>query len=80
MKFGQKITVRFDIPIRQIKTCAKERRPFSQQHDLYYEWRPYYIDYNLLKRELKVTNIVKSRLHAPAISHLPDGNFDRTGR
>ncbi|TCD72002.1 vacuolar transporter chaperone [Steccherinum ochraceum] len=22
-------------------------------HDLYYEWRPYYIDYNLLKRELK---------------------------
>ncbi len=25
------------------------------QHDLYSEWRPFYIDYNLLKRELKVT-------------------------
>ena len=24
------------------------------QTDLYSEWRPFYIDYNLLKRELKV--------------------------
>ena len=24
------------------------------QHDLYSEWRPFYIDYSLLKRELKV--------------------------
>ena len=27
---------------------------FTRKNDLYSEWRAFYIDYNLLKRELKV--------------------------
>jgi SPX domain protein involved in polyphosphate accumulation len=41
----------------------------SSQNDLYSEWRPFYIDYNLLKRELKVAISVLSS--SPSGSHYP---------
>ena len=50
------------------------------QNDLYSEWRPFYIDYNLLKRELKVqlpfpfrslAYPVLSRLSPPPITGMP---------
>lgn len=48
MKFGRKISVSFSRRIRLVRLVT------SSQNDLYTEWRPFYIDYNLLKRELKV--------------------------
>ena len=54
MKFGRKISVSFPV---------HSGSPFSFQSfqtDLYSEWRPFYIDYNLLKRELKVAISVSS--------------------
>ena len=38
------------------------------QHDLYFEWRPYYIDYNLLKRELKVHNLSHPAVQCPRLT------------
>lgn len=51
MKFGRKISVR---PL----TFCPFHPPLTlfRQHDLYNEWRPFYINYNQLKRELKVTH------------------------
>jgi hypothetical protein len=43
---------------------------FIQQHDLYSEWRPFYIDYNLLKRELKVLIFSHNLLLHPAHTSL----------
>ncbi|KAI9458775.1 SPX-domain-containing protein [Russula earlei] len=36
-------------------------------NDLYSEWRPFYIDYNLLKRELKVIPLVPVPVHAHGV-------------
>lgn len=37
-----------------IAILQEEALIYAVQNDLYSEWRPFYIDYNLLKRELKV--------------------------
>jgi hypothetical protein len=67
MKFGRKITVRHFC--EWVKWCTK---PVSPQTNLYDEWRPFYIDYNLLKRELKVTPSPNCPTHPhPLYPHSP---------
>ena len=58
-------------------------RPHSKnfQTDLYSEWRPFYIDYNLLKRELKVTIpfFIYSSIHlTPSKARTTSHNWDAT--
>jgi hypothetical protein len=44
------------------------------QNDLYSEWRPFYIDYNLLKRELKVIISLSDPLLHPGLPS-PQGSY-----
>lgn len=48
MKFGQKINVRSSY------LSLKYRSWNAAQTDLYNEWKPFYLNYNGLKRVLKV--------------------------
>lgn len=50
MKFGRKISVSGP-SLTNVRTVSSHR---PKQNDLYSEWRSYYLDYNKLKRELKV--------------------------
>lgn len=52
MKFGRKITVRI-----LINRFSSRANASVLQASLYDEWKPFYIDYNLLKRELKVSDL-----------------------
>lgn len=80
MKFGRKISVRLSsLPFPRLILIYS-------QTDLYSEWRPFYIDYNLLKRELKVrllfpfssllylAHAVLPRLAPPRIIGMPQMN------
>ena len=51
MKFGTKISV------RTLSSIFSSLLTVPFQNDLYNEWRPFYLDYNLLKRELKVKSL-----------------------
>ena len=52
MKFGTKISV------RTLSLVFFQVGLLFFQTDLYNEWRPFYLDYNLLKRELKVKSAI----------------------
>jgi SPX domain protein involved in polyphosphate accumulation len=53
MKFGKKINVSSTVRVRTTVRADPLDLGSDKQTSLYAEWRPFYLDYNLLKRELK---------------------------